>query len=277
MADKIRDTAEAVKGIVEAVPVYTDAIQPTAQVIGEGLETLTKAALLPLIPFRLLVHGFEQMEHYLLDAMDKRLKRIPEERQIPPNPAVAGPALDALRFVVEEPDLRELYANLLATSMDSEIAKNAHPAFVEIIKQMSPDEARIIQVLASTGVSPMVSVGTQYFRGLSEEFNHLDVEFLKNFSLLQYEANCSHPELFPSYLDNLNRLGLVQIKENYYLAGKNVYEHLENHPRIIESLSELEPEPDSIRQVPALRREALFLTNLGQQFCATCVTKSELS
>ena len=40
---KIRDAADAVKGIVEAVPVYQDALQPAVREIGKGLETVAKS------------------------------------------------------------------------------------------------------------------------------------------------------------------------------------------------------------------------------------------
>ena len=270
MSDKIRDTAEAVKGIAEAVPVYPDAIQPTAQVIGKGLETITKAALIPLMPLRLMVHGFEQMEAYLLEAMDKRLKKIPEERQIPPSPVVAGPALDALRFVVDEPDLRELYANLLATSMDSETAKTAHPAFVEMIRQMTPDEAKIMNELASSNVVAMITVGQKF--NVLDNSNKVDTEDLKHFTLLPEEAGCMHTELFPSYLNNLSRLGLVEVGNDYELASTE-YEELDNHPAIIGFLEA--HRGDRFRL--AIRHETLVLTDLGRQFCDACVAIGHLA
>ena len=37
---KIRDAADAVKGVVEAISVYQDALQPAVKEIGKGLETV---------------------------------------------------------------------------------------------------------------------------------------------------------------------------------------------------------------------------------------------
>ncbi|MDT7540178.1 MAG: hypothetical protein QOE33_82 [Acidobacteriota bacterium] len=276
MSDKISDTAEVVKGIVEAVPVYQDVAQPAAKEIGTALQTVAKTIHIALAPLSMLVWSYEQIKSHLESELLEKFKNTPSERIVTPSPSIAGPAIESLRFNANEPSLRELYINLLATSMDADTAHNAHPAFVEIIKQISPDEARVIQVLAPTGVSPIVSAGSQYLHGIGERSNHLDIEFLKHFSLLPYDANCLYPDLFPSYLDNLNRLGLVQLKEDYYLAGENIYERLENHPRVLEALADVKSKDYSFRHIPSLRREALFLTNLGRQFCAACVTKNEL-
>ena len=38
--NKIKDAAEAVKGILEAVPIYQDALQPAAKELGKGLQTI---------------------------------------------------------------------------------------------------------------------------------------------------------------------------------------------------------------------------------------------
>lgn len=39
---KIRDAADAAKGILEATPVYQDALQPAAKQVGKALETVGK-------------------------------------------------------------------------------------------------------------------------------------------------------------------------------------------------------------------------------------------
>lgn len=72
------------------------------------------------------------------DDLKEKIKDIPEENiQIPPT-MIAGPTLEALRYTYDEDVLREMYENLLASSMDNRIAIQAHPAFVDAIKQMCP-------------------------------------------------------------------------------------------------------------------------------------------
>ena len=63
---------------------------------------------------------------------------------------IAGPLLDAMKYCGAEKHLREIFANLLTTSMDARTVATAHPAFVEMAKQLSPDEARMLHKWSST-------------------------------------------------------------------------------------------------------------------------------
>ena len=48
--NKIRDTIEAATGLVQAIPIYQDAIQPAAKEIGGALQTVAKAIHVALAP-----------------------------------------------------------------------------------------------------------------------------------------------------------------------------------------------------------------------------------
>lgn len=61
----VRHTIEAVKGIVEAVPVYEDLAQPAAQELGRGLLTIAKTVNVLLAPLKVVVWGYEQFEDFL--------------------------------------------------------------------------------------------------------------------------------------------------------------------------------------------------------------------
>lgn len=153
--------------------------------------------------------------------------------------------------------------------MNAQVSQNAHPAFVEIIRQMTPDEARLMDLLAFKQAFPMITYGRKL--NILNYANDVDTEILRHFSLLPYEANCAYPDSFPSYLNNLCRLGIVEVKETFFLAGEHLYEPLEEHPRIKALIS-----ADLLHGIgrPAIRREALLVTDLGQQFCNACVVKN---
>lgn len=75
-------------------------------------------------------------------SFENKVLQIPEECLCEPRLSVLGPALEASKFYFEEEDIREMFANLLAASVDSRKAEKIHPSFVEIIKQMSPLDAQ---------------------------------------------------------------------------------------------------------------------------------------
>jgi hypothetical protein len=72
--NKIRDAADAVKGIVQAVPVYQDLIQSAAKKLGASLETIAAAVHAALLPVRGLVWGSEKVGEYLNAALETILK-----------------------------------------------------------------------------------------------------------------------------------------------------------------------------------------------------------
>jgi hypothetical protein len=102
--------------------------------------------------------GFDRIQEFVTSRVAEKLSGIPPENIVAPKPEVAGPSLEALRYAGHDETLRELFANLLATSMDSSTATNAHPGFVEILKNLSPDEALIMQFFTRNGQRPMVIV-----------------------------------------------------------------------------------------------------------------------
>jgi Abortive infection alpha len=208
--NKIRDAADAIKGVVEAVPIYQDVIQPAAKEIGMALQTVAKTIHIALAPIAAAVWGYETIRDYLSEALTERLKNIPRERIITPALNVAGPAVEALRFA-HELALREMYATLLATSMDAETAKNAHPAFVDIIRQMVADEARIFNLIVTDGYVHISPIALLVQEGNNEATEPLGVS---KYNYLAHKSKCIYPELIPSYLDNLRRLGVTQHRED---------------------------------------------------------------
>jgi hypothetical protein len=207
---KIRDTAEAIKTVLEAAPIYPDAVQPAAKEFGRtfqpagaefgmALATVAKAVNVALAPLRGLIWGWDKIEEIVIPAIGKRFEKKLRCLVEPPL-TVAGPALEALRFAGPVPALREMYINLLATSMDSETVHKAHPAFVEIIKQLSPDEARLFSTIAQmnpTRICPVSIWATATEMRLSD-------------GTRTEAAQCDHHDLLPSYFANLHRLGLVE-------------------------------------------------------------------
>ena len=140
---EVKGTIEAVTGLVKAVPIYEDMVQPVAKQLGKSLETVGKAINVALAPVGILVWGYDKCQDFIQTKVADRLKDVPPEDIITPKPNIAGPAIEALRYTGHEESLSDMYANLLASAMDKSTADGAHPAFVEIIKQLTPDEAKI--------------------------------------------------------------------------------------------------------------------------------------
>ena len=82
--NKIRDAADAIKGVVKAVPVYQDVVQPAAKEIGTALQTVTKSIHLALAPVSALVWGYEKIKDYLNKTLAEKLADVPLDRKSRP-------------------------------------------------------------------------------------------------------------------------------------------------------------------------------------------------
>ncbi|EJE8676091.1 DUF4393 domain-containing protein [Vibrio vulnificus] len=258
--NNVNSTINAVTGLVEAVPVYEDAIQPAAKEIGKALGTLAKTVNVALAPVSALVWGYDKIKDFVDHKVSAKLENTPAENIVTPPAHVVGPALESLRYTGSIEELRDLYANLVAASMDSRTTENAHPSFVEIIKQLSTEEAKLLSQLQEIGSEPLVTIRNNRADGSGgqDQFRH--------FSLLGDRAGIDSNKL-PNHFDNLTRLGLIEIPENYVLIGE-VYKELEEHPFTKAVIDYVDALPERKSRID---RKTLIVTSLGRQFIDTCV------
>lgn len=199
------------------VELYKDVVSPAAKEVGTITGRAVRAVLAPL---RALVWTWEQAEEFVATKVQEKLQNVPEERLITPDPALAGPALQALQFAAD-PELRDLYAQLLATAMDAKTAMNAHPGFVEILRQLSPDEARLILYLSKHPHVPAVASAIENIS------NGVTSRSFRRLTLASSNAGCRQPELDMLYIANLERLGIIERLENgVEFADETVYADL---------------------------------------------------
>lgn len=265
---KVRDVVDAVTGLAKVVPVYQDVLQPAAQELGKALQTVAKTVHVALAPVSALVWGYDQIKDFVSTKVAERLRNVPPENIVTPKPNVAGPALESLRYTGHESSLSDLYANLLAAAMDKATASGAHPAFVEIIKQLTPDEARLVGLFVHHIPFPLLDVRWDYKSPTDEKSGGQEV--LVNFSLLGAQAEVEFPHLTPTYIDNLCRLGLAEIPTMFKYTAKGVYEPLESASEVQNAKSQIEGNPE-LRC--SLLRKGLRVTELGKQFSRICVLR----
>lgn len=269
---------DSVTGIVTAIPVYQDAIQPAAKEIGKALQTATKSIHVLLAPVEIVVWGYERIKEKLSEELSPKIQQIPEERLISPSPNIAVPIVESLRYLGYDDNLRKLYVNLLASAMDLETAYRAHPSFVEIIKQLTSDEAKILQLLSQNISIPLISVQLYTnFKGISKITKFLSKDAysyntgISRFSNIGELASCEYPDLSSNYLDNLARLGIIEIQREVSFTDSKKYVELENHITILNFISQ----NNLPNQRAEIKQYSAELTNFGKQFIAACITDDE--
>lgn len=216
-----RQSVELLRAGVEVFKTaYDDALQPVSKELGKALGTLGRTINVALSPFRGLIWSWDRIEEYLTRTVEQKLseRNVPATRVISPDVDIAVPAIEAIRYS----KLRENYANLLAAAMDRDTSSEVHPAFVEILKQLSADEILILESLPALGCyEPIVDMG--YL--LDEPGQELLLTH-RHVCSLGIDFGCNHQQVVPPLIDNLCRLGLTEIPPSRQFRDTSRYNRI---------------------------------------------------
>lgn len=244
-------------------------VKQSAQNLGQTALTITKTINNALLPLAAVNFAFDKARIYFLEKFQQdiaaKTTAIPLEQIVEPKASIAGPALQGLAFTHEEPNLKEMYLNLLATAMDRRVAAAAHPAFVEIIRQLSSADADLMKgALQATSPIPIVEVrlGSPDQLGFSTIAKHL-LNLTNNVTKVAIED----PELVV-LVDNWIRLGLVTVDYDTKLTDINAYGWVQERPEVLRFRQTHETESQKLQ----FSNGILIRTAFGAQFArAICL------
>lgn len=223
--------------LTELVSIAKDSPEgkQAAKNVGKTAVTLTTFVNNALIPLAVVNFGFQKAREYFetrfSDEFEPYIKLIPKESLIEPKPSIAGPALQGLSFSYDEDSLKQMYLNLLANNMDSRHSEDCHPAFVDVIKQMTAEEAELFQMLISKGWRGIAQIWLKLEEGHRLLHTHL---------IPLHNSETGEPEInknLPSMVTNWIRLGLIEVDYNAWLTSKDAYAWIEERPEYKELLS----------------------------------------
>jgi len=141
----------------------------------------------PTRVFELYARGLQTTEQLALGALRARMDAVAPPRQLP--------ALESAR----DASPAQLMAQLLERSLTQDAAGGKREAHVAMLRQLVPDEARIIAALAEGPGAPLLHVLP---RAGGERI-------LANASLIGRTAALTLPSQTPAYVTHLRQLGLV--------------------------------------------------------------------
>ncbi|MCX2818060.1 DUF4393 domain-containing protein [Haladaptatus sp. F3-133] len=157
---------------------------------------------------------------------------------------------------VDVTDLRERGEHLLELSADVEYEESVHPAYPDILDQLSPDEARMLRYLATEGPQPVVDVRDSGWLPVTSELVGAGL------SMVGTEAGCRYEDRTQAYLNNLQRLGLVWFSDEQ-VDDVRRYQLVEAQPKVMEARDECTR--------PKVVRRSIHLTPFGVDFCRFCL------
>lgn len=210
-------------------------------------------------------HNLDEFKKELL----ANISKIPENKRVDPSENIVGPALEAAKYKIDIKSIREMFANLIASAMNSDTAKDVLPIFIEIIRGLSSQDAVALKdlcVLRMSHFIPVMSIGDNMFC-LPNMLSHY-CPFLSNkFGIEQSNI----------ILDTFLRYGLIEFR--YVFQKDSVFQGF--------TFEKMKQEFDEIRNaVPRdvgrpieYKYGTIVLTSLGYEFSKICApeTYSELA
>jgi len=253
--------------LVKSIKVPTDitraALEPVAKEVGEGLGNLFYLAFAPVLKAKI------KKEHeikLLKEDIEREIAKIPVDQLIEPKINIVGPALEAAKYYIEYADLREMFAKLIASSMNEKEFENSHPAFVEVIKQFSPLDATVIKYLNENHEKAGCGI-------IVGKDNEGIIQIVKNFFPFPNLDENNYPH-YTASVDNLIRLGLVTINERDRFVNNDRYDLLESH-KLLDYFQN--KEIDKIKKdvgydlIIDLLKTSWSFTQFGSNFCKCCL------
>lgn len=251
--------AEGIGKTIETVPdLYDDAFKPIAQESGKTLALVPRAINAALVPLRQWIAEREYKLAETEKLLAKKLEHVGEEKIVTPEAYVAVPAIQAISYSMDSAELRNLYANLLAKSMNIDTKNSVHPAFVEIIKQMSPIDALVFKNIMEREINPLIDI----------IYQNEELEFLSITSNIS-DINIAQPEIISVSIDYLLKQNLITIPISKYYANDYLYENIINS-EYYTLLKKSHPDTIDGFKMTYQKRQ-IHKTDLGKSFYNICV------
>lgn len=269
--DPVNAAKEGLSLVTEIMKAAGDSpsVKEAAGNLGQTAVTLTRTINNVLLPLAAINFAFDKARNYFSGQFQQDLAEktasIPTEHIVEPKASIAGPTLQGLAFTHEEPNLKKMYLNLLATALDGRKAGFAHPAFVEIIRQLDCEEAKLIaEILRSDGPTPIV----QTFHTLTDKQTYGKVyNLLIRHSLNLIDTATGKPVedlRLPAMVDNWIRLGLVEVVYDRQISDPTKYAWAAQRPEVIRMRQTLHSDAQPVD----FFRGVMQITDLGRQFAS---------
>ncbi len=232
--DPIEKGKAAIVGELVKEVAKSPKVREAGDQIAQTVLTISKTINVCLLPIAAVNFGYEKAREYFMNCFSKdfenKTKSIPKECVVEPKISIVGPALQGLAFSCEEDELKSMYISLIAAAIDVRKAQDVHPAFIEIVRQITAKEAILLQTVLSLDIMPIA----QLILHDGEDGRFL-VMTRHLMSVAVYTEGSNEQNIVEqSMVENWIRLGLVEVSYEDLLATRAYYDFVKGAPKYLE-------------------------------------------
>lgn len=204
----------------------------------------------------------------------EKIGKIPDGKQADPSMNIWGQTMDSLKWNLgdEQGHIREMFTNILAADINKDTKNLVQPAFIDIVRQLSHDDAKFLADWLVDNHPINIYEDRIYTRpiGSSEEPREHIVLCRRLISVRTdqlFKGNCEKT------LDNLKRLGILVEHTNQHWGTS---EQITQHTKRGKWYSEQKVSPMETRQ-GTVQSGMLDITNFGRDFIEICLNKDNIA
>lgn len=256
---------------MQELPINTDTINKSIDIIDESTKETRKeldkisakgihklSQLFWASPLGVKADVYIQERPYklkkALEEMQAKYDLIPTEYQVEPSSYIALKGVNELNYSLEEDYIKEMFQNLLIADMDSRKQNKVLPAYIEIIKQLSIEDASFLQ-----------------------NFNNAKTTFF-GLILVNYDIapNPIGKELIISkdkiitlkdiVVDNLERLNIIKVYDDKFLTDTQQYDIG------FKLIQDKYINPGPFQLGLTYKKALLMITDFGKNFIDICLS-----
>jgi len=264
----IKAEANLTKPIEE---ITTSVVIPPTKEVANGVTKLLSVVttFIDNVTYKYIANS-EYKKQEFLNNLSEKYNSIPIEDVVEPNMSVLGNVMDNLKYNLDEDFIVEMYTNILISDMDRKTKDKCHICFVEILKQLSKNDLELLKAIYMIKETKSISFGKLNIvdsknQLLKYEFhNSLYVAGIKNYNIHNYNQ-------FSNSIENLERLGLIEINYNKYFTEKSIYDKLVNAvlPYSSDIMGKIKIENAEAQL--GCERGVLSINNLGYNLMQLCL------
>ncbi len=248
-------TDEQLDKVLAKIPtdkVYEDLFQPGLKKAGEALANVFDFGNLIMLPIKLVNEKSRIYLSHNLKKYEEKLSKIDDKELCAVSHQIGLPIIDKL-LVVNQEELADAFINLLTKASTNKTQHLVHPAFLNILNNLSQDEAILLLAVKEYKRIPFIDIYIEKTTFLYPKPAHYDTSspkskaqleegvkytegiknvFLKaayNLTAIEKTMKLYFPENIDLYIENLERSGIISFeRELFYEDDDKKYNDLIN-------------------------------------------------
>lgn len=249
--------------------ITSNVILPPAGEISTGITKLlgVVTTFIDNATYKYIENSKYKKEKFLKD-LEEKYNKIPCDNIIDPDISILGTTLDALKYNLDKEYIVDLYTNILISDMDNRTKNDVHISYVEMLKQMSKDDLILLEKIYKS--DNFIAIGK------GKIVDETGRQLAYNFSTPLYIANIKdylieNVDSFSSSIENLKRLGLIELSFLQTLSNDEFYNEIRKHGKQFfeNDFMELKMNEPTINF--DIDNGMLYITNLGYNLMKVCL------